>query len=97
MFITNAGVYYHNLYFRLKMAMLVLAGLNVLAFELTAGRSRQRWDGERAGPAAARAAAVVSLALWIGIIFMGRWIGFTTTRASSKADTDINVEDLLPK
>src|SRR5436190_1174603 len=44
MFITNAGVYYHNFYFRSKMALLALAGLNMLMFELTAGRSVHRWD-----------------------------------------------------
>src|SRR5436309_15212107 len=27
MFITNAGVYYHNVFFRTKMLMLVLAGI----------------------------------------------------------------------
>ena len=93
----NADVYYHNLYFRLKMAMLGLAGLNVLMFELTAARSVQRWDAQRSAPLAGRLAAAVSLVLWIGVIFMGRWIGFTTTRAASKVDSDINIEDLLPK
>src|SRR5262245_41794146 len=39
MFITNAGVYYHNAYFRSKMLLLVLAGINMLMFELSAGRS----------------------------------------------------------
>jgi len=39
----------------------------------------------------------VSLLLWIAIIFMGRWIGFTTTRANFKPDTDINIEDIFPK
>jgi uncharacterized membrane protein len=97
MFITNADVYFHNVYFRSKMALLALAGLNVLVFELTARRSLQRWNTQRAAPAAGRAAAAVSLVLWIAIIFMGRWIGFTTTRATSKADTDVNIEDLLPK
>src|SRR5215831_20423936 len=29
MFITNAGVYYHNFFFRSKMALLALAGLNM--------------------------------------------------------------------
>src|SRR5436190_23353425 len=36
MFITNAGVYYHNFFFRSKMAMLALAGINIAVFELTA-------------------------------------------------------------
>src|SRR6185436_9006860 len=44
MFITNAGVYYHNFFFRTKMVMLVLAGINMLVFELTAGRTIHRWD-----------------------------------------------------
>src|SRR5437870_9388174 len=39
MFITNAGVYYHNFYFRSKMALLVLSGINMLIFEITAGRT----------------------------------------------------------
>jgi hypothetical protein len=97
MFITNADVYFHNVYFRSKMVSLVLAGINVLAFELTARRSLHQWNAARSAPAAGRAAAAVSLVLWIAIIFMGRWIGFTTTRAASKADTDVNVEELLPK
>jgi hypothetical protein len=97
MFITNADVYYHNLFFRLKMAMLVLGGLNVLMFELTAKRSIQRWDNESSAPAAGRTAAAVSLILWIAVIFMGRWVGFTTTRAAPDTNIDINIEDLLPK
>ena len=39
MFVTNATSYYVNTYFRVKMAMLVLAGINIGAFELTARRS----------------------------------------------------------
>ena len=35
MFITNAAVYYNNIYFRVKIGLLVLAGLNVFVFELT--------------------------------------------------------------
>src|ERR1700720_3186656 len=30
MFITNAGVYYHNFFFRTKMVLLALTGLNML-------------------------------------------------------------------
>src|SRR5205809_822365 len=44
MFITNAGIYYNNFYFRTKMALLLLSGINMLMFELTAGRSVHRWD-----------------------------------------------------
>jgi hypothetical protein len=97
MFITNAAVYYANLYFRLKMLALALSGVNMLAFELTVFRSVADWDRERSAPPAARRVAAVSLILWISIIFLGRWIGFTTTRSTSTAEPNINIEDLLPK
>jgi hypothetical protein len=97
MFITNAGVYYNNFFFRTKMALLLLAGINMLLFELTAGRSVQRWDKENAAPLAGKTLAAVSLVLWITIIFMGRWIGFTTSRAQFQPEPDIDIENLLPK
>ncbi|HXD72332.1 MAG TPA: DUF6644 family protein [Vicinamibacterales bacterium] len=98
MFITNAGVYYHNIFFRLKMLMLALAGLNVGVFELTARKTIQQWNENERAPLAGRMVATVSLVLWIAIIFMGRWIGFTTTRVTgSKPAPGVNIEDLLPK
>ena len=78
MFCTNARIYYHNPFFRTKMLLLVLAGVNMIVFEMTAGRTIHRWDQARSAPRVGKAVAVVSLTLWIGIIFMGRIIGFTT-------------------
>ena len=78
MFTTNAQIYYHNPFFRTKMVLLVLAGVNMAVFELTAGRTIHNWDKAPSAPRAGKAVAVLSLALWIGIIFMGRIIGFTT-------------------
>lgn len=96
MFMTNAGVYYHNFYFRSKMAMLALAGINMATFELTTARSVQRWDRDRFAPLAGRTVAAVSLIIWISIIFLGRWVGFTTTRTNVKTDSDINIDALFP-
>jgi hypothetical protein len=98
MFITNAVVYYHNFNFRFKMALLALAGINMLVFELTAGRTVHRWNKDTAAPLAGRAAAALSLVIWISVIFMGRWIGFTTARSAPQInDTDnINFDDLFP-
>lgn len=78
MFTTNARVYYHNPFFRAKMILLVFAGLNMVVFELTAGRTIRDWDTARSAPRLGKTAAVLSLALWVSIIFMGRIIGFTT-------------------
>ena len=81
MFITNALVYYHNFFFRTKMALLVLTGFNLLAFELTAGRTIHGWDRDPSAPRSGKTVAALSLAIWISIIVMGRLIGFTTSRA----------------
>lgn len=51
---------YHSVSFRIKMALLLLAGVN--AFLAT--------------PARAKLAACFSLALWISIVFAARWIAF---------------------
>jgi len=97
MFTTNAGVYYHNFFFRTKMLMLVLAGINMLAFELTAGRTIHRWDKSASAPPAGRATAVLSLVIWTSIIFLGREIGFTTSRAAVIAPppADLNFDNLF--
>ena len=97
MFTTNARVYYHNVFFRTKMLLLLLTGINMLVFELTAGRMFHRWDKSPAAPAAAKAVAILSLAMWISIICMGRIIGFTTSRETLvvKPPPGINFDDFL--
>jgi hypothetical protein len=97
MFITNARVYYHNFFFRTKMLMLVLSGVNMLVFELTAGRTIHHWNNAPSAPRAGKAVAALSIAMWIGIIIMGRLIGFTTTRAATLAPTPagVNFDDFL--
>jgi hypothetical protein len=100
MFVTNASTYYPNLYFRAKMALLVVSGLNMLAFDLTARKSVATWDRDAAAPAAGRVVAVVSLVVWIGVIALGRWVGFTSAQTSTSPDTGIDfnaLEDLIPK
>ena len=97
MFSTNALVYFHNTFFRAKMILLVLAGLNMLVFELTARKTIDRWDRESTTPSSAKVVATISLVIWIGIIVAGRVIGFTATRATVPAEAapDVNFEDLL--
>jgi len=97
MFITNATVYYHNFYFRTKMLLLVLAGINMGVFELTLGRRVDSWDKDPSAPPLGRVVGVLSIALWIAVIFMGRLIGFTTTRAAVVAppSNNVNFDDFL--
>jgi hypothetical protein len=47
-------------------------------FHLIGVRDIQRWDKvDGRTPIAARTAAAISLLLWIGVVAMGRGIGFT--------------------
>jgi hypothetical protein len=75
MFMAGATHYASNAPFLIKMALLVLAGVNMLYFQLVTFRGVQNWDTGRAVPAA-RAAGAISMTVWILVIGFGRWIGF---------------------
>jgi hypothetical protein len=77
LFSSNAVNYAADAPFLAKMCALALAGLNMAFFHLTAYRKIGQWDDALPPPAAARIAGATSLGLWILIVFLGRWIGFT--------------------
>jgi hypothetical protein len=77
LFASNAPKYLENPYFRGKLALLALAGLNMLVFQLVVERDLPAWDAGRPTPRAARLAAALSLVLWTLVVACGRWIGFT--------------------
>lgn len=68
--------FYSTAFFKMKMIMLVLAGLNVLIFNATIGRRTAEWDRAVKTPTAAKIAAVVSLVLWVAIVAAGRAIAY---------------------
>jgi hypothetical protein len=74
--IAEAATNYYNLAFRIKLVLLVLAGLNPLIFHTSIFRKVESWDVGTVIPIRARAAAVISLALWSGIIVAGRMIAY---------------------
>jgi len=77
LFASKPQAYFDNLYFRIKMVALVLAGLNMMVFHLLTWRGVASWDASDRMPPAARAAGFISLALWVVVVTCGRWIGFT--------------------
>ena len=79
LFSSNAVKYTHNTFFLSKMALLVLAGVNMLAFHFLTSRDMERWDEAHHHqlPFGAKLAGGLSLILWIAVIVCGRWIGFT--------------------
>lgn len=95
MFTANAATYYGNTAFRLKLLALGLAGLNMAVFHLGAFRTVGTWDRDQRAPNAARMAAALSILLWIGIIFLGRWIGFTKGYNFAVPE-DVNLDLIIP-
>ena len=67
---------YHSVFFRIKVVMLVLAGLNVWVFHRHVQRTMGEWDTAPVTPRGARAAAAISLVLWAGIIVAGRMTAY---------------------
>jgi hypothetical protein len=62
-------MYYLNRSFQVKMVLLVLA----IAFHYTVHRKTALAGG---GSSASKLVACVSLALWVGVVFGGIFIGF---------------------
>ncbi len=77
MFAANAHTYVGNTAFRLKMLALLGAGVNMALFHGTTFRKVAAWDQNTPVPLAGRIAGAVSILLWVSVIFLARWIGFT--------------------
>ncbi|HWW65222.1 MAG TPA: DUF6644 family protein [Sphingomonadaceae bacterium] len=77
MFSSQPLDYLGNTAFVAKMLMLLAAGLNMALFHLLTARGMHLWDRDAPVPAAAKVAGVLSMAIWVTIVALGRWIGFT--------------------
>ena len=77
LFVSKASSYVINPYFLWKMAMLALAGLNMMYFHFITWRTVVHWDRDATLPVAAKVAAALSLIFWVAVVFFGRAIGFT--------------------
>lgn len=78
LFSSDAVHYARNFFFLGKLVLLALAGLNMAVFHLVGVGDIERWDsGTGHTPVAAKAAAIISLLVWISVVAFGREIGFT--------------------
>ena len=77
LFISNPVTYFGNFYFRAKMLLILCAGLNMAIFHVWTMRSIRNWDESAQIPLAVRSAGLISILIWVTVIFCGRWIGFT--------------------
>ena len=66
-----------NSTFYVKMALLAVAIMLTAGLQRSILSSPGLWDGKRALRVAGRLAAAVSILVWCGILFAGRWIAYT--------------------
>lgn len=73
---SEAEKLYGNLFFRIKLLLLIAAGLNVLIFHRTVYRRVAEWDLLPVPPVQARVAGFVSLTCWFCLLAAGRAIPY---------------------
>lgn len=76
LFWSYAAKCYNSSYFRVKMMLLVLAGVNVLVYHLTIDRRKSEWDRAPVPPSQARMAGFLSLLLWLIVVAVGRLMAY---------------------
>ena len=65
--------------FLLKMSLLAVVLMVTLIFQRGMRRDEHHWESSRRRRVGARVLAGVSLVLWVGIVFAGRWIAYIDT------------------
>lgn len=82
LFVSNATVYAGNTWFRIKLVLILLAGLNMAVYHLWSGQRLVQLADARRVPRSARVAGGLSLLMWVLVVACGRWIGFTLNAAN---------------
>jgi hypothetical protein len=77
LFTARPVVYGHNPFFLTKMALIVLAGLNMALFHLLIDRRPDAPLLGGRGPRLGQISGLLSLILWTLVVACGRWIGFS--------------------
>ena len=75
LFISDAVLFWDSLTFKIKLGLILLAGINTFALSQSVFREA-RAGGDAAPSVAARRLAASSLAFWIGAIILGRLIAY---------------------
>jgi hypothetical protein len=76
LFLAQAEKVYTNSYFRVKMLLLLLLGINALIYQLKYYPTMSEWDMSETVPAGARVIALVSLIFWAVVISCGRLMAY---------------------
>ena len=67
---------YQNIFFRIKMLLMVIAGINAFFFHRRMSKEARIWDKDSSIPKSMKNSAMASLALWSSVIISGRMIAY---------------------
>jgi len=67
---------YQNIFFRIKMILIVVAGINAIFFHRRMYKEAQVWDKDSSIPRSMKNSAITSLVLWSLVIISGRMIAY---------------------
>lgn len=83
MVITGFLLYYaipvrttQSIWFRIKVVLLIAAGINALLFRNAMQSPVNHWDADPVAPKRFRIGAILSLGLWTGVVASGRTIAY---------------------
>ena len=76
-FVYGATNFSGNAAFRLKLVLILLAGINALIFTVAAARSGSTWIDSGRVPMAVKIVATASFLLWLSVVTAGRWMAYT--------------------
>ena len=68
--------FYGNFLFWIKVVLMMMAGVNALAFHRTTYLTVARWDIDPVLPVGAKVAGAVGLTLWAAVVISGRLIAY---------------------
>ena len=78
-FIGDPMRYSINIGFQLKMLLILIAGLNVVAYQLQVRPMMSGWNRVSSTTTVARVVAITSLLTWTGVLLLGRLIPYVGT------------------
>lgn len=76
LFMTQATSLASNRVFALKLILILLALANAAYFHLRTSKDIRSWEHLVSSPPAARAAGMISILLWTGVITCGRFLAY---------------------
>ena len=76
LFVAQAEKVYQNTFFRFKLALLVLAGLNAAFYQIKYYPKMAEWDKNGEVPRGARISGALSLVIWACVIALGRTMAY---------------------